>query len=156
MNIAQICADYAAATEEFLAAATGVEPDHLDRHLEGEWSPRQIIHHVADSEAQSYTRLRRLLAEPTGTVILGYDEAAWGACAVLGYASLPVENSLDVIRAVRRSSLDILARLVPEDLDRQGVHSESGPYDVATWVRTYIHHPHAHTDQLLEAAQATP
>jgi len=148
MNIAQICADYAAATEEFLAAATGVEPDQLDRHLEGEWSPRQVIHHMADSEAQSYARLRRLLAEPVGTLILGYDEAAWGACAVLGYTSLPVENSLDVIRAVRRSSLDILARLVPEDLDRQGAHSESGPYSVANWINTYCSHPREHALQI--------
>jgi hypothetical protein len=38
-------------------------------HAENEWSARQCIHHMADSEAQSYARLRRLVAEPEGSII---------------------------------------------------------------------------------------
>lgn len=36
---------------------------------------RQVIHHVADSATQSYARLRRLLAEPLGSIIQGDDES---------------------------------------------------------------------------------
>ena len=76
MNISELCDDYADATNDFLraAAVAAAQPDQLDRHVEGGWSARQVIHHVADSETQSGIRLRRLLAEPAGSLIQGYDE----------------------------------------------------------------------------------
>jgi hypothetical protein len=36
----------------------------------------RIVVHIADSEANSYIRARRLIAEP-GSEVLGYDEAGW-------------------------------------------------------------------------------
>ena len=90
MSLSDDVAAYSMATSQFLHAATIVNDDNLDRHVEGGWSARQVIHHVADSEAQSYARLRRLLAEPAGSVIQGYDEAAWAECAQLGYRVLPI------------------------------------------------------------------
>jgi uncharacterized damage-inducible protein DinB len=146
--------EYQSATEEFLRAVASVTPDQLDRRVEGGWSPRQVIHHVADSEAQSYARLRRLLAEPSGVVIQGYDEALWARCEILGYEELPIEHSLAVFSAVRQSSLDILQRISESDLERTGVHSESGPYSVRTWIDTYVQHPRDHAAQLLEAANS--
>jgi hypothetical protein len=60
---------YEAATERFEALVVGLGDEDLDiKHPDG-WSPRQIIHHVADSETQSYARIRRLIAEPLGSVI---------------------------------------------------------------------------------------
>ena len=58
----------------------------LDKTDSEGWSPRQVIHHMADSEAQSYARLRRLIAEP-GTTIQGYDEGKWAEDPTLGYKS---------------------------------------------------------------------
>jgi hypothetical protein len=154
MNIDNAASEYEAATNEFLAAVASITPDQIDSHVEGGWSPRQVMHHIADSEAQSYARLRRLLAEPEGVVIQGYDEALWAQAPVLGYRDLPVEHSLDVFRAVRQASLDVLRRLSPSDLERTGVHSESGPYSVQTWIETYTRHPREHAAQLLEGARA--
>ena len=76
-----------------------------------------VIHHVADSETNSYVRLRRLLAEPIGTTIQGYDEAQWAR--VLHY-DRPVDQSLAVFRAVRDSSAELLDRITPDDLARVG------------------------------------
>ena len=156
MNLHELCDDYAEATEEFLAAAAAAlaTPDRLDRHVEGGWSARQVIHHVADSETQSGVRLRRLLAEPLGSDIQGYDEDTWSKTPALGYQELPVEPSLAVIRAVRAATLAIARRLQPDDLDRHGVHSESGRYDVAEWFEIYRNHPRYHAQQLLEALEA--
>ena len=152
MDIDQDCADYEAATSYFLEAARSVSDNRLDAHREGGWSARQVIHHMADSEAQSYARLRRLIAEAPGSSIQGYDEAAWADNATLGYTSLAVDTSLAVVAAVRAASLTILHRLTSEDLTRYGEHSESGRYEVATWIETYTEHPMAHAAQLLEAA----
>ena len=50
---------YAEATRLFVESAESLSADQLDRMPADGWSPRQVIHHVADSEAQSYARLRR-------------------------------------------------------------------------------------------------
>jgi hypothetical protein len=154
MTIEESVHAYQQSTEYFLDEVRVVTPENIDRHVEGGWSARQVIHHIADSEAQSYARLRRLLAEPAGSVIQGYDEAAWARCDQLGYEELPVENSLDVFAAVRAASLDVLGRLGEEDLARFGEHSESGRYTLAMWLDIYTEHPRAHAAQLLEAVNA--
>jgi hypothetical protein len=147
-------ADYDAATREFLDVVTAVNAENIDRHLDGAWTARQVIHHVADSETQSYVRLRRLMAEPVGSLIQGYDEGAWADCDQLGYRELPVEHSLAVIACVRRASFDVLHRLGESDLTRHGVHSDSGHYTLADWLATYREHPRAHAAQLVEAINA--
>ena len=94
MDLKNAADSYAQSTEEFLRVANLLSEAELDVSNPGSWSARQIIHHVADSEAQSYARLRRLIAEP-GTHIQGYDEASWGENETLGYCSFlsPDERS---------------------------------------------------------------
>lgn len=145
---------YTAATREFLELASTIPPEQLDVHSPGQWSPRQVVHHVADSEVQSYARLRRLLAEPAGSVIQGYDEAAWAECPALGYTELPVAHSLLVIESVRMATADIIQRLTEHDLDRAGTHSESGSYSVRQWLDIYTRHPSEHAVQLLRIIDA--
>ena len=147
VDLAETAAAYEAATQYFLNLARGVTADVIDVHAENEWSARQCIHHMADSEAQSYARLRRLIAEP-GTQIQGYDEAGWGENETLGYKELPIVQSLEVFKAVRASSLEIIKRIQPAQLDNSGTHSESGKYTVMTWLETYINHPLEHADQI--------
>ena len=147
MDLSTAISEYEAATKEFLAVVNPLTDAQLDRRIGDSWSPRQVIHHVADSEAQSYARLRRLIVEP-GTQIQGYDEGAWGEHATLGYTELPIEISINVFEAVRASSLEILKRLTPEQLNNSGIHSESGEYSIKTWLETYIKHPSEHADQI--------
>ena len=116
MDLKDAADSYAQATAEFISVANQLSDAELDVSNPGSWSARQIIHHVADSEAQSYARLRRLIAEP-GTQIQGYDEAGWGENETLGYKVLPIAQSLDVFKAVRASSLEIIKRLNPTHLD---------------------------------------
>jgi len=150
MDIHEAATAYEAATGRLLDAARGAPADALDRRHPDGWSARQVIHHVADSEAQSYARLRRLLAEPD-PVIQGYDEAAWAAAPLLGYETLPVDHAIAVTAAVRAASLDLILRLSPADLERAGRHSESGRYTVRTWLDLYIAHPTDHAGQLERA-----
>jgi hypothetical protein len=155
MEITEYAIAYEASTQEFLTLADSVGLEQLDCHEPGEWSARQIIHHMADSETQSYARIRRLVAEPAGSVIQGYDEAAWAECAALGYEELPVANSLLVIAAVRTASLDVIRRLTLADLERTGEHTESGPYTVRKWLNIYTAHARDHAAQLRRALNYT-
>lgn len=151
MDIKEEAKNYEAATQYFADTVTALSDSDLDRHQSDGWSPRQVIHHLADSEAQSYARLRRLVAEPNGSVIQGYDEGLWASNKTLGYEELPVENSFAVYLSVRAASLDIIKRLTATDLEKYGEHSESGKYTVEKWLKTYAEHPRNHADQIKSA-----
>ena len=153
MSLNERVAAYQSGTQYFLNLAVGTPSELLDVRHENGWSARQVIHHMADSEAQSYARLRRLIAEPEGSVIQGYDESALANCAELGYIDAPVQNSIAVFAAVRASSLDVLKRLSEGDLQKFGMHSESGKFTVDKWLEGYTKHPHDHGDQLVRATK---
>ena len=149
--VSSLAAAYAAATRAFEEQVSALDRSKLDvKHPEG-WSPRQVIHHLADSEAQSYARLRRLVAEPEGSIIQGYDEGAWAAHPALGYESDPIETPLAVFSAVRAGSLAVLPHLTDADLARYGEHSERGKFTIDDWLRVYAKHPADHGDQLAKA-----
>ncbi len=141
---------YKDATNAFLISVNDVTPENIDISSPDGWSARQVIHHVADSEAQSYARLRRILAEP-GSTISGYDEGLWAHTPTLGYQDLPIVNSLAVFTSVRNSPADILNRITDTDLDLEVVHSESGKYTLDDWLRLYTNHPAEHAEQLRRA-----
>ena len=147
MDLKAAAQRYEEATTQFLEVVSQLSDSQLDFTKNGAWTARQVIHHVADSEAQSYARLRRLIAEP-GTQIQGYDEAGWGENETLGYTELPIAQSLAVFKAVRASSLEIIKRLKPAQLDNSGTHSESGEYTIKIWLETYINHPLEHGEQI--------
>lgn len=149
MSIQDLANAYQQSTEEFLHLVQSISPSDLDRGDAEGWSPRQVIHHVADSEAQSYARLRRLIAEP-GTMIQGYDEGKWASTPTLGYSEADVDTAIAVFTAVRNASFQLLLRLSEGELANSGTHSESGEYSVQTWLDTYISHPKDHAQQIRE------
>ena len=150
LNAPRVAA-YEAATRALLDQVAALTEVQLDmKHPEG-WSPRQVIHHLADSEAQSYARLRRLVAEPLGSIIQGYDEGLWAAHPALGYERDPIETPLAVFAAVRAGSLAVLRNLDVSDLERFGEHSERGRFTIDDWLRIYSNHPTDHGEQIAKA-----
>ncbi len=68
---------YGAAYERLVAALARFPRSMWQfRPAPDRWTIHEIIVHITDSEANSYVRCRRLLAEPGG-MVLGYDEAGW-------------------------------------------------------------------------------
>jgi hypothetical protein len=146
-------AKYAEGPEVVRAALAGISETELDhRPAPGEWTPREIVQHLADSETHSYIRLRKLLAEDD-PVIVAYDQDTWAHR--LHYADRPIASSLAVLDAVRAASTDLLGGLDDADFARAGTHTESGPYSVETWLTIYADHAHDHADQV-RAARSTP
>jgi hypothetical protein len=125
-------------------AFQGVSEEELDRSASGEWTPRMIAHHLADSEMTSAIRLRRLIAEEN-PVITGYDEAQFASKLT---SDRPVEPSLQAMRWARESTAQILERLNDEEWRRAGTHSESGTYSVEDWLTIYANHGHDHAKQV--------
>jgi hypothetical protein len=129
------------------AAIRAVPENSLDEAAEG-WTPRQVAHHVADSEMTSAIRLRRLIAEDRPQ-ISGYDEELFARN--LHYAERPLEGSLEAVRGARASTLALLEVLTEEEWAREGTHTESGRYSVTDWLRIYAAHCHDHADQVRRA-----
>jgi DinB family protein len=140
---------YRTGTADVEAALAGITEDELDRRPADtdSWTARQVAHHLADSEAMAYIRLRRLLAED-GPLIAAYDEPEWARRL---HYDRPIPSSLAVLTAVRTASLELLEQLSESDWSRAGTHSESGPYGVETWLRIYADHAHDHADQIRAA-----
>jgi len=133
-----------------IEALHGVTETDLDsRPAPTEWSPRQVVHHLADSEMTSAIRLRRLLAED-GPMIHGYDE---GAFARRLHYERPIQGSLEAFRAARQATGELLERLGEADWLREGTHSESGRYTVETWLEIYAKHALDHAEQIRRARE---
>jgi DinB superfamily len=134
--------------DDVVDALAGITPDELDRRPPGsDWTAREIAHHLADSEATAYVRLRRLVAEDNPTII-GYDEEEFARRL---HYDRPIEPSLAVLEAVRTASLQLLESLTDGEWQRAGTHSDSGPYTIDDWLRIYAGHSHDHADQIRRA-----
>jgi hypothetical protein len=129
-------------------ALTGITDTALDRRPgTGDWTPREVVHHLADSEMISAIRLRRLIVEDNPTID-AYDEGAFALRLTL---DRPVDASLDAMCAARRTSAELLDRLAESDWSRAGTHTESGRYSVEDWLLLYAAHAHDHAEQIRRA-----
>jgi hypothetical protein len=128
-------------------ALQGMTEDELDRSAEGGWTPRQIAHHLGDSEMMSALRIRRLLVEPE-PVIHGYDEKGFAERLT---ADRPIQPSVEAMRWARETTGQLLERMTDDDWKIVGTHTESGPYGAEDWLRIYAAHAHDHAAQIKRA-----
>jgi hypothetical protein len=140
---------YRTGTAAVEAALAGITVEELDRPPADAdaWTARQVAHHLADSEAMAYIRLRRLIAEES-PLIAGYDEPEWARRL---HYDRPIALSTAVLGAVRAASLELLERLTAEEWSRSGTHSDTGAYGVDDWLLIYANHSHEHADQIRAA-----
>src|SRR5437762_220506 len=126
-------------------ALTGATDEDLDAHpAPGKWSAREIVHHLADSEMTSAVRLRLLIASDHPQIV-GYDQDEFARRL---YYDRPMEASLDVFKAARQTTAELLARMNEDDWKREGIHTEHGRYTVERWLEIYAAHAHNHADQI--------
>jgi hypothetical protein len=148
----ELIARYEDGPEAVRRALSGITDAEFDSSPGvSEWTARQIVHHLADSEMTSAIRLRQLLADED-PVIVGYDEEEFARR--LFYDERPIDASLEALGAARRTTAELLHRLSEDQWARTGTHTESGPYGVETWLRIYAAHAHDHAEQIRRARQS--
>jgi hypothetical protein len=144
----KLIAQYKEGPGVVVEALVGISDRELDaRPAPGRWSPREIVHHLADSEMTSAVRLRLLLAQDR-PAIPAYDQEEFARRL---HYDRPYETSLEAFRLARQSTAELLDRLEPADWLREGIHSESGRYSVERWLEIYAEHAHKHASQILRA-----
>lgn len=115
------------------------------RPAEDQWSIHEIVVHIADSEANSYVRCRRFLAEP-GETLMAYDEMRWGR--ELDYLDQNPEDALALFRWLRKLSYDLIKTAPEEVWSRECYHPEDGMITMDDWLDTYQRHIPDHISQM--------
>jgi hypothetical protein len=122
---AQLVELYKEGTRVFAEALEGISSGELDaRPGPEEWSAREVVHHMADSEMTAAIRMRRLIAED-GPTIQGYDQEEYAQR--LFYTERPIEASVEAVAAARRTTAEILDRLGEEQWSRVGRTRRAAP-----------------------------
>jgi uncharacterized damage-inducible protein DinB len=129
--------------ERLRAAVSGLSDAQLDTpYREGGWTVRQVVHHVADSHANSYIRFKLALTEDWPTV-KSYDEAAWAKLA--DSRKLPVEVSLAMIESLHERWVGLLEELSDDDFQKGFEHPQMGRQNLAKSLALYDWHSRHHT-----------
>lgn len=123
-------------------AVAGLSEDQLNLHYrEGGWTLRQVVHHVADSHINAYTRFKLALTEETPT-IRPYFEDRWAELPDYR-ADIPI--SLALLEALHQRWVILLKSLGETDYERKFHHPESGQttslaYNLGTYAWHGNHH----------------
>ena len=137
---------YGEAHQELVSALERLPLEMWDfRPAPDQWTIHEIIVHIADSEANSYVRCRRFLAEP-GSSILGYEESKWAR--ELNYHSQSTDDALELFRWLRRTSYTLIRDLPESAWSNTTIHSESGLMTLDDWLSVYASHIPDHIEQM--------
>ena len=111
------------------------------------WSIHEIVVHIADSEANSFVRCRRCIAE-SGKSVMAYDEMQWAQ--TLRYADQSTEDALEVFKWLRRATYKLI-RSLPESVWSNTIeHPENGTMTLERWLDVYERHIPEHIAQMQE------
>ena len=111
----------------------------------GRWSAKQILAHLADAEVVLGWRLRSILAT-SGVTLQPFDQDRWAE--VFNYDHVPVDESLDLFEASRRSNVRLFRMADPSLMENFGMHQERGRESVAHLVRLMAGHDVNHLRQV--------
>jgi uncharacterized damage-inducible protein DinB len=104
------------------AAVHGLTDAQLDTpYRDGGWTVRQVIHHMFDSHANAYCRLKLAITEDNPT-IKPYDEALWAELP--DARRLPVASSLALLDGLHLRWVAAVDAMTPADLQRTYFHPE--------------------------------
>jgi hypothetical protein len=129
-------------------ATTGLSAEQLDTtYRDGGWTVRQVVHHLADSHMNSFTRFKLALTE-TSPQIKAYDQDAWSKTA--DAARPDIELSLRLLEGLHARWTALLSAMAPEDFARTFVHPENGVQTLERTLQTYAWHCRHHVAHITE------
>jgi hypothetical protein len=134
-------------------ALTQLPPGGLDTpYREGGWTARQVVHHLADSHLNAYTRIKLALTEDT-PAIKTYEEQLW---AELPDSRLDPSVSVGILDGVHARLTTILESLPSDRFDRKATHPQWGLMSVDFLIQLYAWHCRHHVAHIRLAGERTP
>jgi DinB superfamily len=111
------------------------------------WTVRQLVHHVADSHMNAYTRVRLALTEDW-PAISDYKEDRWAE--LVDARTAAVSPSLDLLQALHIRWVRLFSSLDEQDWKRGYMHPENGRQSVEQAVILYDWHGRHHTAHITQ------
>lgn len=137
--------------EHLREAVHGLSEQQLDTpYRQGGWTVRQVVHHLADSHANSFIRFKLALTEDWPT-IKPYDEAAWAQLP--DSKTMAVDISLAFIDALHLRWVALLKSMPGDDYQRGFNHPAMGRQTLAAALALYDWHARHHTAQIASLRQ---
>ncbi|MBV8551176.1 MAG: DinB family protein [Acidobacteriaceae bacterium] len=128
------------------AAMTGATDLELDfKPAPNKWSVRQIVAHLADTEAIAVTRLRGVIAEDNPALV-PFDQDAWAEKT--NYSKRKPARDLETIRRLRADNYELLKELPEEAFSRTGRHARRGTMTLLDLLRLFAEHAEKHAVQI--------
>ena len=138
----QLIDQIAALPDALMEALSDFDEAKLDTpYREGGWTARQVVHHLADSHLNAYTRFRLALTEDRPT-IKAYNEKLWAELPDARRG--PVQPSLALLEGLHDRWVWLLGGMAPEDFQRVFVHPERGEMTLERTLRLYAWHCRHH------------
>ncbi len=132
---------------EVEAAVKGLGDAQLDTPGgEGEWTIRQVVHHLADSHMNGFVRMKLTLTEVRPT-LKPYDQEEWARLP--DSTDAPIEDSLSILRGLHERWTDLLESVAEGDWHRTAIHPEVGEVTLDDLLRTFANHGDNHVEQIL-------
>jgi hypothetical protein len=118
---------------------------------EADWSPRQILIHLIDTEFAWGFRYRVIMAEKDPN-LTAYDQNLW-----VDHFTYGDQDATQLIRAftpLRRVNMELLQTVDPSLFDRKGKHPEYGWITVAQMIPHLAAHDLSHLQQIRDRVPA--
>lgn len=117
-------------------------------YREGSWTVKQLVHHIADSQINAYTRIKLALTEESPT-IKPFEESEW---ANLADSNVQIAASMKIIEGIHERFSYLLKNLKNEQLKRVFIHPVGGSHSVEGYIgfcAWHINHHLAHIKNAL-------
>ncbi len=143
-----LLAQLAAAPANLRAAVAGLSDSQLDTtYRPGGWTVRQVVHHLADAQANWYIRAKLAVTEEL-PVTKPYAEQLWAELA--DARSAPVEFSLQMFEGVTLRWCQFFHSLAAPEWSRAYTNPEWGKLTVEDTLRGMAWHSRHHTAHITE------
>jgi uncharacterized damage-inducible protein DinB len=114
----------------------------------GEWAVAEVLSHLADAEIALAFRIRKIAAEPRGTLV-AWDQDRWADNG--RYRHTPPREALATFATLRRSNLAYVGRLSAAQKGQHGRHPEYGRLTIPQMLAHWAEHDLDHLAQIRAA-----
>ncbi len=151
-EIPELLERYRRGAELVAVAITGAAGPELDFKPSPEkWSVRQIVCHLADTEAVTVARLRQVIAEDNPTLV-PFDQNLWATRT--DYDKRKPSQALETMRILRADNYQLLKDLPEQTWSRTGNHVKRGPMTLTGMLQLFAEHAEKHAGQIREIRNA--
>lgn len=124
--------------EALAAAVSGLDDGQLATpYREGGWTPRQVVHHLADAHLNGFVRFKLALTEDRPP-IKTYEESLWAETA--DGREAPVDVSLRLLAALHQRWLILLESLSKDRFECAFDHPDRGLMTLDKAIQLYAWH----------------